>query len=94
MNERDELEDEYNAQWGDPRRCPVHGIATSSPDGMFDAPCWACEGEGQEEAHAYAEEERRGAMSQDERDAEDARYAARNAAAQAARKADIDDTPF
>jgi len=51
MNERDELEDEYNAQWGDPRRCPVHGIATSSPDGMFDAPCWACEAEG--EQHAY-----------------------------------------
>jgi len=40
-----ELQDEYDAQWGDPRRCPTHGIVTSDPHGMFDAPCWECEGE-------------------------------------------------
>ena len=28
---------------GDPRRCPIHGEPTSSPDGMFDAPCGKCE---------------------------------------------------
>ena len=41
----DELEIEFNGQYGDPRRCPTHGEATSSPDGMFDAPCGACEAE-------------------------------------------------
>ena len=31
---------------GDPRCCPRHpDQPTSSPDGMFDAPCAACEGE-------------------------------------------------
>ena len=45
MDERQELEDEYNARYGDPRRCPVHGRVTSSPDGIFDAPCPECEGE-------------------------------------------------
>jgi hypothetical protein len=31
---------------GDPRRCPRHpNVVTSSPDGMFDAPCGACEAE-------------------------------------------------
>lgn len=30
--------------YGDPRHCPVHPeVVTSSPDGMFDAPCGACE---------------------------------------------------
>lgn len=34
------------ASLGDPRRCPVHPqCATSSPDGMFDAPCDLCEAE-------------------------------------------------
>ena len=29
---------------GDPRRCAVHpNVATSSPDGLFDAPCPECE---------------------------------------------------
>lgn len=42
-DERQELEDEYNAQYGDPRRCSVHGCVTSSPDGMFDCPCPECE---------------------------------------------------
>jgi len=28
---------------GDPRRCPRHGEVTSSPDGLHDAPCGACE---------------------------------------------------
>lgn len=41
MNE--ELEAEYNAQYGDPRRCEKHGCITSSPCGMFDAPCSECE---------------------------------------------------
>lgn len=32
------------ASLGDPRRCPVHPqYVTSSPDGMFDAPCDLCE---------------------------------------------------
>lgn len=39
-------EDELGAEFGDPRRCPIHGEMISSPDGMFDAPCGACE-------HAY-----------------------------------------
>jgi hypothetical protein len=50
MNEQDELRDEYEARWGDPRRCPVHGCVTSSPDGMHDCPCWECEGEAEYEA--------------------------------------------
>ena len=50
MDARQELEDEFNAQYGDPRRCPAHGCVTSSPDGMFDAPCPACEGEMEEDA--------------------------------------------
>lgn len=38
------MEDEWGAQWGDPRRCPHHPTEIiSSPDGMFDAPCGACE---------------------------------------------------
>lgn len=37
---------------GDPRRCPVHGCATSSPDGMFDAPCPECEFAMDEDFHA------------------------------------------
>lgn len=29
---------------GDPRRCPWHPhVQTSSPDGLFDAPCGECE---------------------------------------------------
>ena len=40
---------------GDPRRCPVHpNQVTSSPDGMFDAPCPACEWE--MEAGRYEDE--------------------------------------
>jgi len=32
--------------YGDPRRCPHHPwVKTSSDDGMFDAPCGACEHE-------------------------------------------------
>jgi hypothetical protein len=39
-------DDEMGAEMGDPRRCPHHpGVQTSSPDGMFDAPCGACEAE-------------------------------------------------
>lgn len=43
MNAQEDLEIEFNSQWGDPRRCPKHGCATSSVDGLFDAPCLACE---------------------------------------------------
>jgi len=45
MNYREwqEMEDERGGEYGDPRRCPVHGCVTSSPDGMHDAPCGQCE---------------------------------------------------
>lgn len=45
MNDREwqELQDEDGAKLGDPRRCPVHGTVISSPDGMFDGLCGACE---------------------------------------------------
>ena len=40
-----EARDEEGA-YGDPRRCPRHpSEKTSSADGMFDAPCGACEAE-------------------------------------------------
>jgi hypothetical protein len=42
--------EEMDARWaeffpeGDARRCPSHpNVKTSSPDGMFDAPCGRCE---------------------------------------------------
>lgn len=41
-----EMQDEAGAQFGDPRTCKWHpGVRVSSPDGMHDAPCGACEGE-------------------------------------------------
>jgi hypothetical protein len=41
-----EARDEEGAKYGDPRRCPRHpSEKTSSADGMFDAPCGACEAE-------------------------------------------------
>lgn len=44
---------------GDPRRCPRHPhVATSSPDGMFDAPCGACEYEMDEREEERHEQER------------------------------------
>lgn len=44
--EEAELQDEYNAKWGDPRRCPRHPhVAVSSPDGMHDGLCGLCEAE-------------------------------------------------
>jgi hypothetical protein len=47
--EREAMEDEQGAELGDPRRCPRHpNEVTSSPDGMFDAPCGACEFYGEE----------------------------------------------
>ena len=97
MTQRDiELQDEYNAQYGDPRRCPHHPhVTTSSPDGMFDAPCHECEGEGEQQWHADMEADRRAAMTQAERDAEDAEYAAWRAAdAKAEAEAAANDTPF
>ncbi len=96
-----ELEDEYNAKFGDPRRCSEHGFATSSPDGMFDAPCPACEGEMEDAYREELERERRAAMTQAQRDAEDAQ--GRKAIAfrkymavrsQALRSVWKDDTPF
>ncbi len=45
----DTLRAEYEEQeellrYGDPRRCPLHpDVVTSSPDGMYDAPCGKCE---------------------------------------------------
>jgi hypothetical protein len=42
--EANELADEAGAILGDPRRCKFHpSVVTSSPDGMHDAPCGACE---------------------------------------------------
>jgi hypothetical protein len=42
--EQEAMDDERGAELGDPRRCPRHpSQVTSSPDGMFDAPCGACE---------------------------------------------------
>jgi hypothetical protein len=53
--EIEEMEHEHGAAMGDPRRCKYHPtIATSSPDGMFDAPCPACEFECSEAAAAWA----------------------------------------
>jgi hypothetical protein len=43
--EAEELEAERGAALGDPRRCSRHGEVTSSPDGMFDGLCGACEAE-------------------------------------------------
>jgi hypothetical protein len=40
---QDEQEYEHGARLGDPRRCPIHGTAISSPDGMFDGLCGRCE---------------------------------------------------
>lgn len=54
---------ETGVQLGDPRRCPIHGTVTSSPGGMFDAPCGECEFE----ANAWEDEE-----SASERDTEPA----------------------
>lgn len=65
--EQQELEDEYNAQFGDPRRCPHHGIATSDAHGLQDAPCWACEGEAEDAYDREVEAARRAAQSPEER---------------------------
>lgn len=52
------MEDELGAAMGDPRRCPHHPhVITSSPDGMFDAPCDVCEGEMEEDARRTEYEE-------------------------------------
>lgn len=40
---QEHLDHEAGAVLGDPRRCRRHNVATSSPDGMHDAPCRACE---------------------------------------------------
>lgn len=50
----EEIAAEEGARMGDPRRCPRHpGVQTSSPDGMHDAPCGACENA--QEADWYAD---------------------------------------
>ena len=42
----EEADYELGAAYGDPRTCPRHPhVRTSSGDGMFDAPCYACEAE-------------------------------------------------
>jgi hypothetical protein len=79
--EQQELEDEYNAQFGDPRRCPHHGIATSDAHGLQDAPCWACEGEAEDAYDREVEAARRAAQSPEERAAELAEAEARELAA-------------
>jgi len=39
-----DYEDDPGAELGDPRRCRFHPhVRTSSPDGLFDTPCGACE---------------------------------------------------
>jgi hypothetical protein len=56
---------EEGAAYGDPRRCPHHPhIATSSPNGMFDAPCGACEAEMEADSQeqAFDEEVAQGVM--------------------------------
>ena len=46
----EEMQYEEDARYGDPRKCSRHPhIKTSSGDGMFDAPCGACEAEMDEE---------------------------------------------
>lgn len=48
-NPDEEMMYEFGAAAGDPRRCPRHPEqVTSSPDGMHDAPCDACEFEMEE----------------------------------------------
>ena len=71
-NRRQEMEDEYNAKFGDPRTCPVHGCITSSADGMLDGVCGGCEHEASEAMDELSERSRRAAMSPAERAAEDA----------------------
>lgn len=42
----EEMQYEEGAKLGDPRCCPRHPhVKTSSPDGMFDGLCGACEAE-------------------------------------------------
>lgn len=42
----EELEYEHGARLGDPRRCLRHPhVHTSDAQGLFDAPCGACEAE-------------------------------------------------
>lgn len=50
-NYQEHLDYVLGAELGGPRRCPRHpNQVTSSPDGMFDCPCAACEAEGEEGA--------------------------------------------
>jgi hypothetical protein len=55
--EQEALEDEQGAEYGDPRKCPRHPhVATSSRDGMFDAPCGVCEAEMDDDRHEREED--------------------------------------
>ena len=78
-NYHTEMNDEYNAQFGDPRRCKFHPhVATSTGDGFHDFGCHVCEGESDMadwEFEQAAEEARRKGLSTEERDAEDAEHA-------------------
>lgn len=54
FTEREEQEYQHGASLGDPRRCRRHPhVHTSSRDGVFDAPCYECEGEMEDEHRAY-----------------------------------------
>lgn len=93
MDRHEEEMYELGCSFGDPRRCPHHPqVVTSSPDGMFDAPCGACEYECYEHAAKAAWE----ALSQEERDARLAAFRAAEEAREAAVKAELgdDDIPF
>jgi hypothetical protein len=99
-NEWQDRQDDEGAALGDPRRCPRHpGEVTSSRDGMFDAPCGACEWAGQDEYEARRDGPSLAEMTPAEREAE---LAGRRAEAEAeyhlrqmqARADADDDFPF
>lgn len=59
IQEQEELDYEFGASFGDPRRCPRHpGQVTSSNDGMHDCPCAVCEYEMEERESDEAEDQR------------------------------------
>jgi hypothetical protein len=48
------VQEEEGAKLGDPRRCLRHPhVKTSSPDGMFDGLCGACEADTDDEPTVY-----------------------------------------
>ena len=74
----------------DSNLCPVHGRELSSLDGMYDAPCSACEADG-----AQAEDDARwNALSQQERDAINSRITRNEQERVAHDEALANDQPF